>query len=186
MSEPTPIRTLLCFSMQPAFFDLPFSQIGGVWQATQALMAGVAKVPGATIIGTLDDDQTMVGMSNGMPATWYILADFPDRQAVIAACNLLRTIVGGYTPQQAIDAPALHTTSVPESFWPRTWTPGGAVVEERLGEDVIAELTRRGHVLTRAGGWALGRLSCVGRDPRTGVLHAASNPRGAQGYAAGR
>ncbi|MCB5283907.1 putative gamma-glutamyltransferase YwrD [Arthrobacter sp. ES1] len=99
---------------------------------------------------------------------------------------LLRTIVGGYTPQQAIDAPTFHTTSMPGSFWPRTWEPGGAVVEDRLGEDVIAGLERRGHVVTRAGGWTLGRLSAVIRDPSTGVLQAAANPRGAQGYAAGR
>ena len=95
-------------------------------------------------------------------------------------------LVGGYTPQQAIDAPALHTTSFPGSFWPRTWTPGGAVVEDRLGEDVITALEGRGHVVTRAGDWALGRLSTVTRDPATGLLGAAANPRGAQGYAAGR
>ena len=99
---------------------------------------------------------------------------------------LLRTIVGGYSPQQAIDAPTFHTTSMPGSFWPRTWEPGGAVVEDRLGEDVIAGLQRRGHVVTVAGGWTLGRLSAVVRDPATGVLQAAANPRGAQGYAAGR
>lgn len=99
---------------------------------------------------------------------------------------LLRTIVGGYAPQQAVDAPTFHTTSMPGSFWPRTWEPGGAVVEDRLGEDVIAGLERRGHVVTRAGGWTLGRLSAVVRDPSTGVLQAAANPRGAQGYAAGR
>jgi len=99
---------------------------------------------------------------------------------------LLRTIVGGYSPQQAIDAPTFHTTSMPGSFWPRTWEPGGAVVEDRLGADVIEGLERRGHVVTRAGDWALGRLSAVVRDPETGVLQAAANPRGAQGYAAGR
>lgn len=99
---------------------------------------------------------------------------------------LLRTIVGGYSPQQAIDAPTFHTTSVPGSFWPRTWEPGGAVVEDRLGEDVIAGLERRGHVVSRAGDWALGRLSAVVRDPETGILQAAANARGAQGYAAGR
>ncbi|MFF1384566.1 gamma-glutamyltransferase family protein [Arthrobacter sp. NPDC058288] len=99
---------------------------------------------------------------------------------------LLRTIVGGYSPQQAIDAPTFHTTSMPGSFWPRTWEPGGAVVEDRLGEDVIAGLERRGHRITRAGDWTLGRLSAVVRDPRTGVLQGAANPRGAQGYAAGR
>ncbi|MDF9752715.1 gamma-glutamyltranspeptidase/glutathione hydrolase [Arthrobacter sp. ES3-54] len=99
---------------------------------------------------------------------------------------LLRTIVGGYSPQQAIDAPTFHTTSMPGSFWPRTWEPGGAVVEDRLGENVIEGLERRGHIVTRAGDWALGRLSAVARDPETGVLQAAANPRGAQGYAAGR
>jgi gamma-glutamyltranspeptidase/glutathione hydrolase len=98
---------------------------------------------------------------------------------------LLRTIVGGYTPQQAIDAPTLHTTSFPDSFWPRAWVPGGAVVEDRLGEEVIASLERRGHVVTRAGDWALGRLSTVGVGD-DGVLYAAANPRGMQGYAAGR
>jgi gamma-glutamyltranspeptidase/glutathione hydrolase len=109
-----------------------------------------------------------------------------DQQDQWQLLYLLRTIVGGYTPQQAIDAPSLHTTSIPGSFWPRTWEPGGAVVEDRLGEDVISELERRGHVVTRAGDWALGRLSCVVADPDTGVLQAAANPRGAQGYAAGR
>ncbi|GAB3188125.1 gamma-glutamyltransferase family protein [Nesterenkonia suensis] len=99
---------------------------------------------------------------------------------------LLRMLLGGHTPQQAIDAPSLHTTSAPGSFWPRTWEPGGAVVEDRLGEQVIEGLVRRGHRITRAGDWSLGRLSCVTRDPETGGLSAAANPRGAQGYAAGR
>ncbi len=109
-----------------------------------------------------------------------------DQQDQWQLTYLLRTIVGGYSPQQAIDAPTFHTTSMPGSFWPRTWEPGGVVVEDRLGEDVIDGLERRGHIVTRAGDWALGRLSAVVRDPETGVLQAAANPRGAQGYAAGR
>ncbi|WP_402466714.1 gamma-glutamyltransferase family protein [Isoptericola aurantiacus] len=99
---------------------------------------------------------------------------------------LLRVLAGGWTPQQAVDAPTLHTTSRVDSFWPRTWTPGGAVVEDRLGPEVLAGLAERGHALTLAGDWALGRLTAVTRDPATGVLGAAANPRGAQGYAAGR
>lgn len=109
-----------------------------------------------------------------------------DQQDQWQLLFLLRVLVGGWSPQQAIDAPAFHTTSFPGSFWPRTGTPGGAVVEDRLGDDVIAGLERRGHVVTRAGAWALGRLSAVTRDPRTGLLGAAANPRGAQGYAGGR
>lgn len=108
-----------------------------------------------------------------------------DQQDTWQLLYLLRTIVGGYTPQQAIDAPAFHTTSFPDSFWPRQWEPGGAVVEDRLGCDVIASLEARGHVVTRAGDWSLGRLSAVGVDD-SGMLWAAANPRGNQGYAAGR
>lgn len=109
-----------------------------------------------------------------------------DQQDQWQLLFLLRWIVGGYSPQQAIDAPALHTTAFPGSFWPRTWEPAGLVVEDRVGDAVIAGLEGRGHVVTRAGDWTLGRLSCVTRDPATGVLGAAANPRGAQGYAAGR
>lgn len=109
-----------------------------------------------------------------------------DQQDQWQLLYLLRTIVGGYSPQQAIDAPAFHTRSMPDSFWPRTWDPARAVVEDRLGEDVIAELERRGHRVTRAGAWSLGRLSAVTRDPATGLLGAAANPRGMQGYAGGR
>ncbi len=109
-----------------------------------------------------------------------------DQQDQWQLSFLLRVLVGGYTPQQAIDAPALQTTSVVGSFWPRTWTPGGAAVEDRLGKGVIAGLAARGHVIERAGDWALGRISAVTRDPVTGRLGAAANSRGAQGYAAGR
>ncbi|MFF1877985.1 gamma-glutamyltransferase family protein [Leifsonia sp. NPDC058230] len=109
-----------------------------------------------------------------------------DQQDQWQLLYLLRTIVGGYTPQQAIDAPAFHTTSIAGSFWPRTWEPAGAVVESRLGDDVVAELEALGHVVTRSGDWTLGRLSSVGRDLDRGVMTAAANPRGVQGYAAGR
>jgi gamma-glutamyltranspeptidase/glutathione hydrolase len=109
-----------------------------------------------------------------------------DQQDQWQLLYLLRTIVFGYSQQQAIDAPAFHTTSHVSSFWPRIWEPGGLVVEDRVGDDVIAELLSRGHVVTRAGEWSLGRLSSVRRDPRTGELSAAANPRGLQGYAAGR
>jgi gamma-glutamyltranspeptidase/glutathione hydrolase len=98
---------------------------------------------------------------------------------------LLRRIVGGYDPQAAIDAPTFHTTSHVSSFEPRIFEPAGLVVEDRLGDEVIQGLEARGHVVTRAGDWTLGRLSAVGIGAR-GILYAAANPRGAQGYAAGR
>jgi len=109
-----------------------------------------------------------------------------DQQDQWQLLYLLRTIVGGHAPQQAIDAPAFHTTALVGSFWPREWSPAGLVVEDRLGVAVVAELERRGHAVTVVDGWSLGRLSAVTRDPATGRLGAAANARGAQGYAAGR
>ncbi|ARC57928.1 Putative gamma-glutamyltransferase YwrD [Frondihabitans sp. 762G35] len=109
-----------------------------------------------------------------------------DQQDQWQLLYLLRTLVGGYDPQQAIDAPAFHTTHLAGSFWPRLWEPAGLVVEDRLGDDVVSGLEQRGHVITRAGDWSLGRLSMVGVDRSTGFLEAAANPRGSQGYAAGR
>lgn len=110
----------------------------------------------------------------------------------MAAPLLLRMLVGGYTAQEAIDAPTLHTTALIDSFWPRTWNPAGVVAEDRLGDDIIAGLVERGHDVLRAGDWTLGRLSAVGIDRRrllasgAPVLWAAANARGMSGYAAGR
>ncbi|MFF7352458.1 MULTISPECIES: gamma-glutamyltransferase family protein [Streptomyces] len=93
---------------------------------------------------------------------------------------------GGLDLQGAIDAPNWHNDSFPSSFYPRGRRPGSVTVESRLGADVIEELRRRGHDVTVAPAWSEGRLSAVARDPETGVLSAAANPRGMQGYAVGR
>ncbi|MDT4894344.1 MAG: gamma-glutamyltranspeptidase / glutathione hydrolase [Pseudonocardiales bacterium] len=92
---------------------------------------------------------------------------------------------GALNLQDAIDAPALHTRHFPSSFYPRTAHPGEIVVESRLDEAVLADLESRGHRITRSGPWSLGRLSAVSRG-EDGVLRAAANARGAQGYAVGR
>ncbi|HEY2698459.1 MAG TPA: gamma-glutamyltransferase [Pseudonocardiaceae bacterium] len=109
-----------------------------------------------------------------------------DQQDQWQLCFWLAHTAGGLNLQAAIDAPAWHSNAFPSSFYPRSWTPGELVVESRLGDEVIAALTARGHTVNPAGDWALGRMSCVARDSRTGLLHAAANPRGMQGYAVGR
>ena len=109
-----------------------------------------------------------------------------DQQDQWQLCFWLRHAVAGLDLQASIDAPAWHTTSFPSSFFPRGMTPGGMVVESRIGDDVVEDLRRRGHSVTVSDAWSLGRLSAVSRDPETGILRAAANPRGMQGYAAGR
>ncbi|MBQ1028472.1 gamma-glutamyltransferase family protein [Micromonospora parva] len=99
---------------------------------------------------------------------------------------LLRHLVGGQSLQEAIDAPAWHTVSLPGSFYPRDMQPGVLVVEDRLDEGVLAALRAYGHEVRVTDGWSLGRLCAVTRDPATGLLAAGANPRGMQGYACGR
>ncbi|MCS7482114.1 gamma-glutamyltransferase family protein [Umezawaea endophytica] len=93
---------------------------------------------------------------------------------------------GGLNLQESIDSPAWHSNAFPSSFFPRAWTPGELVVESRIGAAAVAELADRGHTVVDAGEWALGRMSAVSRDSRDGLLRAAANPRGGQGYAVGR
>ncbi|MFB7630001.1 gamma-glutamyltransferase family protein [Streptomyces sp. NPDC056149] len=93
---------------------------------------------------------------------------------------------GGLDLQGAIDAPNWHTDSFPSSFYPRAMRPGSVTVESRIGQPVIDGLRSRGHDVTIGGAWTEGRLCAVARDPHTGVLSAAANPRGMQGYAVGR
>jgi gamma-glutamyltranspeptidase / glutathione hydrolase len=107
-----------------------------------------------------------------------------DQQDQWQLTFLLRHLVGGYDLQQAIDAPNLHTTSAIESFWPRERVPNGAVIEDRIGREVLEGLRARGHDVSVAGSWTLGRLSAASSS--ADGLRAAANPRGMQGYAVGR
>src|SRR5262249_53796865 len=83
---------------------------------------------------------------------------------------------------EAIDAPMFHTEHFPESFYPRGARPRTLQLEDRFGPGVADELRRRGHIVEPQKPWSLGRLSAAGRGG-DGMLYAAANPRGLQGYA---
>jgi gamma-glutamyltranspeptidase/glutathione hydrolase len=106
-----------------------------------------------------------------------------DQQDQWQLVFFLNHAVHGMNLQEAIDAPSWHTTSFASSFYPRQ-TGTDLVVEERVGADVLAELRRRGHSVEVAEPWSLGRMSAISRAD--GLLRAAANARGQQGYAAGR
>ncbi|MFF5899096.1 gamma-glutamyltransferase family protein [Streptomyces argenteolus] len=102
------------------------------------------------------------------------------------AVALRARVRGGLDLQGAVDAPNWHNDSFPGSFFPRGMRPGSVTVEEGMDPEVVAELRRRGHDVTVGDPWSEGRLCAVARDPGTGILSAAANPRGMQGYAVGR
>jgi gamma-glutamyltranspeptidase/glutathione hydrolase len=91
----------------------------------------------------------------------------------------------GLDLQAAIDAPAFHTEHFPSSFYPHAAAPRSLHLESRFDDAVVAELRSRGHDVTVSAPWSLGSVSAVGREP-DGMLKAAANARGMQGYAVGR
>ncbi|HEX9541112.1 MAG TPA: gamma-glutamyltransferase family protein [Streptosporangiaceae bacterium] len=107
-----------------------------------------------------------------------------DQQDQWTLAFFLNHVLFGMNLQEAIDAPAFHTSHFPSSFYPRESWPRAVDVEERAGATVIAGLRARGHDVTVRPPWSLGRISAVARD--RGFLYAAANPRGMQGYAVGR
>jgi gamma-glutamyltranspeptidase/glutathione hydrolase len=107
-----------------------------------------------------------------------------DQQDQWSLIFFLRHIHHGMNLQEAIDAPTFNTDHLPSSFWPREFKPASLAIEGRFPRTALATLRRRGHEVTVAGDWSLGRLSAASRDGD--ILKAGANPRFMQGYAIGR
>ena len=91
---------------------------------------------------------------------------------------------GALDLQAAIDAPSVHSTHMPSSFFPRHAEPGCLAVEDRLSDAVQDELERRGHRIRRSGPWAHGRVLAVTHECDAGVCEAAASSRFEVAYAA--
>jgi gamma-glutamyltranspeptidase/glutathione hydrolase len=96
----------------------------------------------------------------------------------------LRHVHAGMNLQESIDAPAWHSEHFPISFWPRTARPGVLQIEKRVPKETRDELTKRGHIIEVEPEWSEGRLTAASKSGKR--RRAAANPRGMQGYAAGR
>jgi gamma-glutamyltranspeptidase/glutathione hydrolase len=151
---------------------------GQMFTLTPGLPATIApgKRPRTTLTPTL-------ALRDGEP---YMAFGTPggDQQDQWTVGFLLNHVHFGMNLQEAIDFPAFHSRHMPSSFYPREAFPKALDIESRAGESVIGELRERGHDVTERPPWSLGRISAVAR--RGGMLYAAANPRGMQGYAVGR
>ena len=108
-----------------------------------------------------------------------------DQQEQWALHVFLRHVDLGLDLQAAIDAPEFHTDHLISSFYPRGLAPKSLALESRVSSRTVADLQRRGHDVALWPPWSLGRVTAVAREP-DGLLKAAANPRGMQGYAVGR
>ncbi len=90
------LRVLFCFGVTQSFFDEAPSGIGEIAGAITKAFDDLGGRFGVTVLGTMDDDELMVGGSQTWPWTCYILADVPDLETVTRVCNILREAeVGG-------------------------------------------------------------------------------------------
>ncbi len=92
----------------------------------------------------------------------------------------------GMTLQQAGDAPRIHHNGSTEPQGDvKPMTTGGELnLEPGFAPDVLAELTRRGHLIKPIHRWTFGGYQAILRDPITGVYCGASESR-KDGHAAG-
>jgi gamma-glutamyltranspeptidase/glutathione hydrolase len=108
-----------------------------------------------------------------------------DCQDQWSMCFFLRHVHHGLDLQEAMEAPAWHSTHFPSSFYPREAFPARIHLEDRFGGQTISALTARGHDVVTEGPWSLGRMTAAGISAE-GFRLAAATQRGQQGYAAGR
>ncbi len=125
-----------------------------------------------------------LGLKDGVPQMVFGTPG-GDQQDQWTLIFFLRYVHHGLNLQEAIDLPLFHSTHFPSSFYPRSRQPGNIMAEANFGGAVLDDLRARGHRITEAEPWTIGRLTAARRDP-DGLLRAAATPRLMQAYAVGR
>lgn len=92
MGNDAVVRALFCFGVLPAFYEAKDVTLRLVFDTLIDAYKDLEERFGVTVLGTLDDDRTLVGPSTGYPWTCYILAEVPDLDAVTKVCNILREV----------------------------------------------------------------------------------------------
>jgi gamma-glutamyltranspeptidase/glutathione hydrolase len=105
--------------------------------------------------------------------------DLQDQTTLICLLNLIEF---GIMPKDSVRAPRFSTGHHEGSFNPNPHRKetlgklGGIAVEDRISEDVVAELKKRGHK-TRTFSGANSHPVMLYVDPETGIMYAAGDPR---------
>jgi hypothetical protein len=88
--EGTGLRVLFCFGVTQSFFDADPASVPAIVKAITDAFADLRGRFGVEVLGTMDDDELMVGASTAWPWTAYVLADVPDLETVGKVTNVLR------------------------------------------------------------------------------------------------
>lgn len=103
-------------------------------------------------------------------------SDVQPQAMVQLAINLIDF---GMDPQAAVEAPRVASYSYPRSDFPNPYTPGVMNAEARIPDEVVEELSRRGHIVQRWPEWTpqAGSLCTVVVDHGRSRLVGAADPR---------
>ena len=109
-----------------------------------------------------------------------------DTQPQVMLQVFLNHVAFGMPPQMAVEAARAATYNFPNSFWPHAYAPASARAEERLFREVGGALTEMGYAMDAWPDfhWPAGSVCAIVRDPATGYLQGAADPR-RESYAAG-
>lgn len=91
MSEKESLRVLFCIGVNQNFMDATQEEMGDVWQAFSSMLKNIATLPGVNVLAIMDDDRIQVGPSTSAPWTAYIMADVPEYDTVVKACDFFRS-----------------------------------------------------------------------------------------------
>ena len=88
--ESEKLRVLFCIGVSQTFFEEEAGRLPELIPAIQEAFSDLRGRFDVEVLGTIDDDELMVGPSPSWPWTAYILADAPSLDAVVAVCNIVR------------------------------------------------------------------------------------------------
>ncbi len=94
----------------------------------------------------------------------------------------LNVVDFGMSVQEAIDAPTVHSTHFPSSFYPRDAYPKVVEAENRIAPATLDALRARGHIVNAIDDWSNGKVMGI-RINSAKTLEAGVSPRGEIGHA---
>jgi gamma-glutamyltranspeptidase / glutathione hydrolase len=118
---------------------------------------------------------TLVTMADGKP---FAVLSTPggDTQEQGLLQVLFNVIQFRLNPQNSIEAPRFGTRHLVSSFDNHAWNRGDLQLDERISQDVVAELAARGHKVSMMSRYANGTAPVMVRVNENGVIEAGADP----------
>ena len=97
----------------------------------------------------------------------------------------LNYIEFGMDMQEALDQPTFYSAHFPSSFYPRAMYPKRIYIEERVEQEIIEGLEKKGHEVICVDPWSTGKVMGLHYNSKTKVISGACSPRRTMGYVIG-